>query len=44
VVLFCFLFQTPHDGEQVATFAWRNESALFHGASANNQLRINTKV
>ena len=25
-----FLFQTPHDGEEVATFAGRNESAPFH--------------
>ena len=27
---YLFLFQTPHDSERVATFAGRNESALFH--------------
>jgi len=25
-----FSFQTPHDGEEVATFAGRNDSAPFH--------------
>src|ERR1039457_438754 len=29
-VLFCFLFQTPHDSERVATLAGADESALFH--------------
>ena len=28
--LFCFLFQTPHDSEGVATFAGADESAPFY--------------
>ena len=28
--LFHFIFQTPHDGEEVATFAGADESAPFH--------------
>ena len=30
VALCCFLFQTPHDSERVATFAGGDESAPFH--------------
>src|ERR1019366_910256 len=30
LVLFYFLFQTPHDSERVSTFAGADESALFH--------------